>query len=198
MNNKKICGLIISAGLSGRMKRFKPIAIYKGDTFISNIISKLETACDEIIIVAGHQAAELKSEVMKAISGNSDKLKFIQNDDYRKGMFTSLQKGIEVVKKCDWVIYHFVDQPGLPVHFYKEFLSQIDENYNWIQPAINERKGHPLLLGKDLFETIISESADSNLRELSNNKIFRKKYWECRYPEIFQDIDTEEEYLNLG
>ncbi len=124
-------------------------------------------------------------------------LKFTFNDSFQKGMFTSLQKGISEAKNCDWILYHFVDQPGLPENFYRDFIKQIDNNYNWIQPVNKEQKGHPILLGKELFELIVNSSPDSNLREISKSPKVKKKYWECNYTEIFQDIDTEEDFLKL-
>ncbi len=198
---KKIHGIILSAGLSGRMKMFKPLADYKGKTFLYNIIIKLNKICDEIIIVTGFKSDELKIETIKSLKDNNQsealkKIKFIFNDLFQKGMFTSLQKGISETKNCDWILYHFVDQPGLPENFYRDFIKQIDNNYNWIQPVNKEQKGHPILLGKELFELITKSSPDLNLREISKNSIVKKKYWDCNYNEIFQDIDTEEDYLS--
>lgn len=198
MNTIKISGIIISAGLSDRMKRFKPLAIYKGKTFIGNIIHKLEKVCERIIIVTGYKADRLKSEVLNESSELAHRLKFVQNDFYEKGMFTSLQRGVQAASDCDWLIYHFVDQPGLPEKFYSEFILQIDEKHNWFQPSVNKRAGHPILIAKELFDVIISQSTESNLRELSTNNKFRKKFWECNYNEIVQDVDTEEDYLKLN
>ena len=197
MSKAKISGLIISAGLSSRMKGFKPLAGYKGNTFIGNITNKLEPVCEYIIVVTGYNADKLKSAILKEFSSITSRLNFVQNELYRKGMFTSLQRGLQEAKDCDWVVYHFVDQPGLPEQFYSKFISQIDEKHNWVQPTVNEIKGHPILLQRKLFDLIISSSENSNLRELSSNTLIRKKYWECKCPEIFQDIDTEEEYLKL-
>jgi CTP:molybdopterin cytidylyltransferase MocA len=112
-------------------------------------------------------------------------------------MFTSLQIGIFESKNCDWILYHFVDQPGLPNNFYLEYIKQIDSEFNWIQPSYKNQHGHPILLGKDLFELIINSSPDSNLREISKNSKVKKKYWACNYKEIFQDIDTEEDYSKI-
>lgn len=202
MNKPKINGLIVAAGLSGRMKSFKPLADYKGKSFIINIILKLEVICDQIFIVTGHKADDLKSVVINYLTKSNQtallkKIKFVYNESYENGMFASLQKGISVAKNCDWILYHFVDQPGLPENFYLDFIKQTDSNYNWIQPVNKDQKGHPILFGKDLFKLIANSSSDSNLREISKNPIVKKKYWECDYKEIFQDIDTEEYYLTL-
>ena len=199
---KKIHTIIISAGLSGRMKMFKPLANYKSKTFINNIITKLTTICEEIIIVSGFNSDELETETKKSLKDENqfeviNKIKFVHNESFQVGMFTSLQKGISEAKNCDWILYHFVDQPGLPENFYPDFIKQAESNYNWIQPTNKGQKGHPILIGKDLFELIINSSPDSNLREISKNPIVKKKYWECNYAEIFQDIDTEEDYLKI-
>jgi len=197
MSNKKLFCLIISAGLSGRMKMFKPLANYKGKTFIHNIILKLNPVCEKIFIVTGFNSEKLKEEVTKTFSKNEEllsKLNFVHNENYEQGMFTSLQKGINAASDCDWILYHFVDQPGLSGNFYKEFVKQIDTEHDWIQPSYKKRHGHPILLGKDLFEVIVNSSNESNLKEISNSPIVKKKYWESSYKEIFQDIDTEDDY----
>ena len=202
MNKPKINGLIASAGLSGRMKSFKPLADYKGKSFIFNIILKLEAICDQIFIVTGHKTDELKISVINDLTKTHQsellkKIIFVYNESFEKGMFTSLQKAILEAKNCKWILYHFVDQPGLPQNFYKDFIIQIDNQYNWIQPSYKNQNGHPILINKDLFELIVNSPSDTNLREISKNQIVKKKFWDCDYIEIFQDIDTEEDYSKL-
>jgi len=200
MTRKNVSGLILSAGLSGRMKMFKPLANYKGKTFIHNIILKLNPICEKIFIVTGFNSERLQEEVTKTFSDEKEllaKLNYVYNENYEQGMFTSLQKGINTASDCDWILYHFVDQPGLPNEFYNKFVKQVDSQVNWIQPTYKKRHGHPILLGKDLFELIVNSSSESNLREISKSPIVKKKYWESGYKEIFQDIDTEKEYLRL-
>ncbi len=180
---------------------FKPLANYKGKTFIHNIILKINPVCEKIFIATGFNSEKLIEEITKSFSSEKEilgKLNFVYNENYEQGMFTSLQKGINSASNCDWILYHFVDQPGLPNNYYEEFVKQIDAEHNWIQPTYQNQHGHPILLGKDLFELIITSSAESNLREISINPIVKKKYWESDYKEIFQDIDTEENYKALG
>jgi len=202
LNKPKINGLIVAAGLSGRMKSFKPLVDYKGKPFIINIVLKLEVICDQIFIVTGHEADELKTSVINDLTKANrtellKKIFFVYNDSFQKGMFTSLQKGISAAKNYDWILYHFVDQPGLPIDFYPNFINQIDLNYNWIQPSYKNKSGHPILIKSDLLDLIINASEDSILKEISKSPEVKKKYWGCNYKEIFQDIDTEEDYSKL-
>ncbi len=195
MDQNKIYGLVISAGLSGRMGKFKPLLSYKGKSFIRNIVLKLDSVCDKIIIVTGYNASLIEENIneLKFKAG----IEFVNNENYAKGMFTSLQTGLTKAIKSDWIIYHFADQPGLPEVFYKEFIKQIDDEHNWIQPEIKSRKGHPILIHKSLFDLINNASDQSSLRDVSKNPVVKKKYWECDYSEIFQDIDTVKDYYKL-
>jgi molybdenum cofactor cytidylyltransferase len=188
--------LILSAGLSGRMGKFKPLLGYKGKSFIQNIVFKLNSVCDKIIVVTGYQSYEVEENVNQL--NNHSKIEYVHNERFEKGMFTSLQAGLAKAIESDWIIYHFVDQPGLPEVFYKEFVEQIDEKHNWIQPKLKEQNGHPILIKRNLFQIILDAPLISNLREISNDPMVKKKFWECDYEEIFQDIDTEEDYSKLN
>ena len=120
-----IYSLILSAGLSGRMGKFKPLLNYNGKSFIQNIVFKLYSVCDKIMVVTGYKANEVDENVNQL--NLPSKIEFIYNESFEKGMFTSLQAGLAKAMESDWIMYHFVDQPGLPEVFYKKFVEQIDD-----------------------------------------------------------------------
>jgi len=188
---KKITALIIAAGLSGRMNNFKPLLNYKGKSFIQNIIQKLVAVCGRVMVVTGYKSDEVVNHLDK--TNLLSRVDVIRNSSYKKGMFTSLQKGLEKLNEAEWILYHFVDQPNLPTEFYSEFITNLDNNFDWIQPSFNNRKGHPILFNRKVCKTIIDSKSDSNLRCLVRNK-FNKKIWNCSYSEILTDIDTPEDY----
>jgi molybdenum cofactor cytidylyltransferase len=203
--NNEITGLIISAGKSSRMGEYKPLMNYAGKSFLNQIISKLDTVCHCIIIVTGYNSEKLKSQTIKSLGEQGQdsiikKIIFIKNNEYEKGMFTSLKSGLKEIRNtCPetlWVLYHFIDQPGLPDDFYPAFIKNIDSSHNWIQPSFNKQNGHPILLGKELYNIILDSSDSSSLREVSRNPAVRKKIWECPYKNVLQDIDTREDYLS--
>ena len=147
MNKKRIYGIVISAGLSGRMGTFKPLLTYKGKSFIQNIILKLNSVCDNIIIVTGYRASDIEVNINQ-ISIEAP-VKFTFNRNYEKGMFTSLKTGLSNVDKCDWVLYHFVDQPGLPQKFYPmNLLNKLIVNIIGYNHLLEKQNGHPILINK--------------------------------------------------
>lgn len=190
-----ITGLIIAAGFSSRMGDFKPLLIYKSKSFLENIIYKLEPFCNEIIIVTGHNANLIESELNTFPNNNA--IKIINNENFKDGMFTSLQKGISHSSNQNWILYHFVDQPAIPEFFYEQIFNEIDNEFDWIQPKKGGRKGHPILLGKRAILEILSSLPENNLKRLSKKNNFKKKYFESETDAIFFDVDTKKDYADL-
>ena len=194
----RVNSLLVAAGLSKRMGKFKPLLLYKNRPIIITVIEKLKDISNKTFIVTGFRDGDLVSEIKKYFDKESeDKIVFVSNPEFEKGMFVSLQAGLKKAKECDWLLYHFVDQPHLPPKFYSEFVSKIDDKYDWIQPAFNERKGHPVLIKNSLFKILIEAGENSSLKELTNGKKVNKKIWNCNYSEILNDLDTPQDYEEL-
>ena len=188
--------LLIAAGLSSRMGKFKPLLIYKNEPVIISIIKKLVSFSSYVFIVTGFKEKELIEVIVNHFpeSELNNKIVFVFNQNFEKGMFTSLQRGLSKVKVCDWLLYHFVDQPQIPQSFYNDFISQTDDKFDWIQPSYKNIKGHPVLIRKSLFKYIINAEENSSLKEITNSVKINKKVWDCNYKEILVDIDTPEDY----
>jgi len=188
-----ISGLLIAAGLSRRMNNFKPLILSNGNSFVIEIIRKMKLVCNSIVVVTGFKSEILEAEIEKHFPEDSQ-IHLAFNPDYKKGMFASLQCGLQNVSYSDWTLYHFVDQPGLPGMFYKELADQVNDSFNWIQPRYSDRNGHPILLGKAIYNYILTTSMENNLKEISLQSFVNKKFWQCNYPQVLQDIDTPEDY----
>ena len=193
-------GLLIAAGLSSRMGKPKALLLQDDLPFAIVILKKMNLVCDKIVVVLGHSVEKIKIELQVFIN-NSDELKssvkFVTNEQFDKGMFTSLKSGLNEVKNSEWILYHFVDQPGLPEKFYREFKDQIDDEYDWIQPTYKNEKGHPLLLHNSIFNSILEQPDDSSLKEISKSNKVKIKLWDCKHKEILQDIDYPSDLKQL-
>ena len=196
----KINGLVISAGFSSRMKELKPLMDFEGKPFLAGIILKLSTICDSIVVVTGFESQKINEETNNYLDeqGNSVKTKvnWCFNADYENGMFSSLQAGLRDLKDSEWILYHFVDQPGLPLDFYLDFQKQIDNKYDWIQPTYITKNGHPLLFSRKMIKIILNAESTQSLRDLKDYVDIQKNYWSCNYPQVLQDLDSKEELSN--
>ena len=195
MVKKKISGLLIAAGLSKRMGDFKPLMDFNNNPFIVLITKKLLDVCENVIIVTGHKSIEVENTIKFAFIENNlfPRVKIVINPDYENGMFSSLQIGLKECLDSDWVVFHFVDQPFHKEKFYREFISQIDDNYDWIQPTYDEKEGHPVIFKNTVFEKIISSPENNILRLIRDDGQTIKKIWKCNYPQILKDFDTPDD-----
>ncbi len=195
MNN--VSCVILAAGMSTRMKSFKPLLTFNKLTFIENIIYKTSPIVDEVIVVTGYKQNEIM-DLFNVNNKKSNNIKFVFNQDYQAPMFNSLQLGLNKVKEGNWVLYHFVDQPTIPETFYCEFLEQIDPKFNFIQPVFNGKKGHPLLFNFNFVKHLVNSNSTSNLRDEIYYTEIVKKYWDCNFKEVLNDYDTPEQYNNIS
>lgn len=195
MKSERVAGLIIAAGFSGRMDSFKPLLEINGKSFLQIIVEKVLTVCDEVIVVSGFNSDKISSELKR--NNLIDKCKVVYNETYSEGMFSSLKSGLNCIQ-AKWILYHFVDQPTLPEKFYNEFVSQISNSHDWIQPVNKGRNGHPVLFNDFVANLIKSIDDNSTLRNISKNHDIRKLFWECDYEEILVDIDRPEDYKKLS
>lgn len=190
-----ITGLVIAAGLSSRMGFFKPLLKLNNKSFLSTIIDKIIPFCDEVIVVTGHNKDLIELELSNFVQ--NPKVKIVYNDKYMDGMFTSLQKGLEYSTRNNWILYHFVDQPGIPESLYEQIVSEIDNDFDWIQPSCKDKKGHPILFSKKVATAILASRSDSKLKQISKANDFKKKFIEVNTTSIFFDVDTSDDYQEL-
>jgi molybdenum cofactor cytidylyltransferase len=195
----KLDAIILSAGKSGRIGEPKAFLEFDGKPFIINILEKLLPFCNRIVIVFGYEAEKMIELISreKVYRDNQKKIFIEINEDYEKGMFSSIKTGLKKIYDAEYVLIHQVDQPALPKKFYEEFISQIDERIDWLQPSFSGRNGHPIIINQKVVNLIVSEKFDSSLRILKNENSIVQKIWKCNYPEIHQDIDTIEDYKKL-
>jgi len=185
-------GLLIAAGFSSRMGKPKALLLQDEVPFAIAILKKKSLVCGKIIVVLGHSAEKIKEELQIFINDSDElksRVKFVTNNNFEKGMLSSLKCGLNEEINAKWILYHFVDQPGLPEKFYQEFTEQMDNNFDWIQPKYKSEKGHPVLLQRSIFNSILELPDDSSLKEISKNSNVKKKLWDCCYKEILQDFD---------
>lgn len=188
----KSTGLLIAAGLSGRMGKPKALLLQDGIPFAIVILNKMLIVCDKVVAVLGHSAKAIESELQVFINDSNElksRINFVENNNYKSGMLSSLKCGLKRELNSRWLLYHFVDQPGLPDEFYQEFSEQIDNKYDWIQPKYIDKKGHPLLMKDTIFNSILDLPDTSSLKEISKSKNVNKKFWNCPYKAVLQDID---------
>lgn len=96
-----INGIVLAAGLSSRMKLFKPFLKLKEKTIIENSIDSIfNSGVNKVVVVLGYRAKEVESFLRDKY--DPSRLVCIYNDKYAEtDMLTSIKIGISVLDKCD-------------------------------------------------------------------------------------------------
>ena len=121
----KVSAIVLAAGLSRRMgEENKLFLAFKGKPLVAWVIEKIsQSKADEIIIVT--------SELSKKLAGfANDKIKVVNNPDYKIGMTTSIQKGILATSESS--IGYMIclgDQPLIEIADYNKIIDSFKSLY---------------------------------------------------------------------
>ncbi len=183
----KINSVILSGGKSSRMGSDKALIEYNGKILIEYIIEKLEKFSDKIYIVLGHHFDLIKNSIKP-----NEKIKFIFNENYELGMFSSIKKAFENTEGDIPFFLQMVDQPFVSNEVYTSIINSYDNKYLLTQPVKNNKKGHPLLFNPKIIEIIKKASIEDNLKNILSNYLTEIKYIEIDDESIFDNINTKE------
>ena len=180
-------GIVLAAGFSSRMKKFKMEMLLDGKTLIERSVESLDKVCSRIIVVAGYKIERIR-EILK----DYENVEVVFNKEFEKGMFSSVKTGIARIKTEKFFLLPG-DIPFVGQDVFKKLLSQKGDI---IIPVFKGRKGHPVLINSSLIDEILEEPEDSNLKLFINKKGLTTVAVQDKA--ILFDIDTEEDYLNYS
>ena len=103
----KISAIILSAGCSNRMGRFKPLLPLGDETVIERVIDLFDKAgVKDIRVVVGHRKEALIPLIERTCAS------VVTNRNYNAGMFSSVQAGVKSIPKDTEAFFiHPVDIP---------------------------------------------------------------------------------------
>ena len=190
-----VAALILAAGESSRMGADKATLDYKGSAFLAGILKTLgEAGIERVAVVLGHHAAEIRQSV------NLGAAEVVTNPDYQRGQTSSLQVGLEALEaeELEAVVVCLVDHPAISAQTIRQIVAAFrDSRAPVVIPTHQGRRGHPVVLGRQLFEELLSLG-----REVGANTVVRKhreatKFVEVDDPGILLDIDDPVSYRRL-
>lgn len=194
MGKNKIAAIIISAGYSSRMNRFKPLLKFKNCTAIEKLIQTYKNAgIQDIYVVVGHKSEDI-IEVLKGAE-----VTFVYNESYAEGMFTSVRKGIlSLDKNTDAFFMQPVDIPLIKVKTIEHLKSQyIVSNNGILYPTFFEKKGHPPLIDCKYNNIILNSNGEGGLKrileEFKEDSLDIPVFDEA----VLMDMDKIEDYEKL-
>jgi molybdenum cofactor cytidylyltransferase len=188
-----LAAILLAAGRSRRMGAFKPLLPFGDQTVIQKCIHTLVAAgLEEIVVVAGHRADELKEHL------RDTHVTCAINADPDSPMGVSVARGIEKVSDgAQAVLIALVDHPAVPSETIRSIVREWKAGRPLVQPEYNGRGGHPVLIDLKFRNELLNLDAARGLRgffEIHRQEVRRLP---VESPYIARDMDTWEDYRHL-
>lgn len=177
--------IILAGGKSSRFIDNKLATMYQGKPLIYYVVKTFLEVSEKVIIVTGHYPMDYLSSYL-----SDSRIKIVHNNNYERGMFSSVQCGVASVDNDFFLI------PGDYPLVKLDTLHQLLEGTKRIRvPVYNNRRGHPIFIAEELIGPLLQEPPDSNL------KVFRDRYLVEYIPVedkgIIIDVDNIDDFNQL-
>lgn len=153
-----VSAVIAAAGLSSRMRDFKPLAELNGQPVIVRVVSGLrEAGVGEIVVTGGYRGEELKRLLLPM------GVRVVLNRRYAETeMLHSLKMGIASLNApADALFLLPGDVPLIRPETMRGMLSLPDKA---VRPVCDGKGGHPLLLRAELIPALLDYNGPGGLR----------------------------------
>lgn len=207
--------VMLAAGTSSRMGRTNKMLLpYKGMSLVTHCcLNALEflqgfsldndKAC-HLIVVTGYRrrSVEKALEPCRTFIGKTTarlEMILVNNQDYRKGQFSSTKVGVDQVQEDSAFFISLADMPLIePAHY--STLVPLLGKHDAVRPYSAEKKdrvpGHPVLHAYGLKETILQCPDDWTVsRILKNSDVLEPSFEDSSWS---TDIDSVSDYQNLS
>lgn len=195
ISSDEAAALILAAGLSSRMGRFKPLIDIDGRRLIEHVVDGIRKAgIERIRVVIGFKARRL-NRVLENIG-----VKGVLNQDYRGEMFSSLKVGVAALSgSCRAFFMLPGDMPFVRPQTYRELLAAFEpDRMDMMRPCNRDRIGHPVLISATKIAAIAAYDGHGGLRSLVRRQEWRIADLDCADPGILVDLDKPEDLVKIG
>jgi len=181
---KRFDSIILAAGMSTRMGKWKLVMPFHDSTIIETAVSNTLKVCRRVILVGGYKFIELKN-----LFDANNNVRIVENKEYRKGMFSSIKTAVPLVE-TDRFFISLGDMPMINPEVYN-YLQQFSEP-DVVIPQYRGKKGHPVFLSSMVGKRILQFGDNSTMREVLCE--FLNLLVPVDDENILHDIDTEADY----
>jgi len=146
------------------------------------------------VVVLGHRAEEIQQQV------KSEAVQVVINPAYRFGQTSSLQAGLRtlVADDLDAVLLCLVDHPAGSAETVKRIVATFRECCAPVViPTYHGRRGHPVLIGRQLFEELLGLTSDAGADSVVRRYRPATQFVEVEDEGIVIDVDDPESYRRL-
>ncbi len=189
----KVSAIILAAGTSSRMGDDNKLFLdLKGKPIIEWVLEAVaQSDVDEIILVG----SELSMN--RLVQFEDRKIRPIENPDYKSGMTSSIQAGVAAANPENGLMICLGDIPLIRTETLNQLILAF-EGQNIVVPTYKGQKGNPVIFPSSLRQAILDHKEPEGCKGVvqANKKLV--KLIEVDDEGILRDVDTHEQYLDIG
>ena len=193
-------GIILAAGEGSRIGRCKanlPFGLV-GQTLLSHLISVyLNSEVNIIYVITGNW----EKETVAAAQNFTFAVRFVNNDNPEKGMFSSVCKGVSLLSND--IKYFFVHPVDIPLVKEETILKMKNTMLNsasnnaWLVPKCKNQEGHPVLISSSLIPELLNWNGEHGLKGFLSSRNDNKIIEHVNDEGTIFDIDYMEDLLKM-
>lgn len=183
--------VIVAAGMSSRMKAFKPLMKLGNLTIAEHVVVNFQHAgIQNIVMVTGLHADELEKRLLKY------GITFLKNEKYETTqMFDSVKIGLSYLeKRCESILFCPADIPLFTGRTVDELLNSEGK---LVFPVYHGKTGHPVRIDTSLIPEIMNYKGDMGLRGALDSLPVKPVKLQVEDEGTVVDADTKEDYKYL-
>ena len=188
-----ITAILLAAGQSKRFKNGnKLLKNYKGKYLINHILKSLiKSKVNKIIVVLGHEGRKIKK-----ISLKSQKITFVFNSQYLKGISTSIKCGLKKISKKNigFLIVH-ADMPLVSKTIFNTLcLSLKNKKKEIFVPVYKKKFGNPLAFKYSMIKSLKKIKGDKGAKKLIRSNKSKVQLVKIKSKSILVDFDQLKDF----
>ena len=189
-----VSGLVLAAGASSRLGQPKQLLPFGTTTLLGKVVAEARaaTALDEVIVVLGGAAAEVRRQV--DLAGAT----VVENPEFTTGCSSSYRTGLGALDpRAEAVAILLGDQPGVDHTVIDTVVEEWRRTRDPIMlAAYRTREGHPLVFARALFDQLVVLQGDKAAWKIVDARRAEIRTVAVDRPHP-RDVNTWEEYEQL-
>jgi molybdenum cofactor cytidylyltransferase len=189
-----VAAVVLAAGLSSRMGRFKPLLPFGGRPMVARVVESLAESggVGPVLVVTGHRSGEVEGAVGR------QPVRFVFNGDYAVGeMLSSVQAGVRALPKgAAAFVLALGDQPAVrPATIRLLVEAWAGSRAPVVVPTYAGRTGHPVVIASACGPEILALGGPGQtLKSLMHRRASQTVEVPTDDPAVLADVDTPQDY----
>ena len=185
----KIGAVILAAGSSSRLGRPKQLLLHEGQTLVRRTTrAALAAGCEPVVVVLGSEREKIATELVELA------IEIVRNEQWQRGMGSSIRAGVKAASGCDAVVLLACDQPYVSAALLQRLIATYEKTQTPIvASAYAQTRGVPALFARSFFPALLSLGDEQGAKAI----IAAAPATEVAvidFPEGAIDIDTPQDY----